>query len=116
MVVPINTDLLTILRALPSRLASPWVFPNAIGTGSICGREFDRLVFRPALRQAGLTGFRWKDLRHTFASRLATAGVPLYDISKMLGHSTITMTQRYAHLCPNQSFKNAIAVLNQLHR
>lgn len=40
-------------------------------------------------------------LRHTFASWLAIKGVPLYHIAKLLGHSTLEMTQRYAHLCPS---------------
>lgn len=40
-------------------------------------------------------------LRHTFASWLAIDGVPLYTISKLMGHSSIRMTERYAHLCPD---------------
>jgi site-specific recombinase XerD len=42
--------------------------------------------------------FRWHDLRHTFASRLRQAGVPLGNIAKLLGHKVLAMTQRYAHL------------------
>ena len=41
-------------------------------------------------------------LRHTFASWLAIRGVPLITIRDLLGHSTIAMTERYAHLMPNQ--------------
>ncbi len=40
-------------------------------------------------------------LRHTFASWLAKEGVPLQAIGQLLGHSSMKMTQRYAHLCPN---------------
>ena len=40
-------------------------------------------------------------LRHTFASWLAIDGVPLYTISELMGHSTMDMTKRYAHLCPD---------------
>ncbi len=40
-------------------------------------------------------------LRHTFASWLAIAGVPLYTISQLMGHASMQMTQRYAHLCPD---------------
>src|SRR5262249_17530416 len=50
----VATDLLTIPRALPSCLSSPWVFPNAAGTGPLDGRGFDRLVFPPALRRAAI--------------------------------------------------------------
>jgi site-specific recombinase XerD len=44
---------------------------------------------------------RWHDLRHSFASQLATNGVPLRRIQEWLGHSTIHMTMRYAHLAPS---------------
>jgi integrase len=49
---------------------------------------------------ARLREVRWHDLRHSFASQLATAGVPLRQVQDWLGHSTINMTMRYAHLAP----------------
>src|SRR5450432_448324 len=51
-----------------------------------------------SLRRAGLRRIRWHDLRHTFASQLMMAGVPIRQVQDWLGHSTITMTMRYAHL------------------
>ncbi len=54
-----------------------------------------------ACRRAGLRRIRWHDCRHSFASQLASAGVPLRQIQSYLGHSTMTMTMRYAHLAPN---------------
>ena len=52
-------------------------------------------------------------LRHTFASRLAQAGYDLYKISILLGHSSIMMTQKYAHLIP-ENVQGAAVILNGL--
>jgi integrase len=51
--------------------------------------------------RVGLADVNLHDLRHTFASRLVMRGVPLLTVSKLLGHSNITMTMRYAHLAPD---------------
>lgn len=63
----------------------PWRLSRALGRA--CAR-------------AGLRHLRRHDARHTFASQLAIAGVPLPQIQRWLGHSTIAMTMRYAHLAP----------------
>lgn len=57
--------------------------------------------FRKMCLKAGVTPIRFHDLRHTFASHLAMSGANMFDISKLLGHSTIGMSERYAHLAPN---------------
>lgn len=59
------------------------------------GRWFYRVC-----REAGIVNFRWHDLRYSFASRLAMAGVDLYTIKELLGHKTLEMVTRYAHLSP----------------
>ena len=56
----------------------------------------------PALEAAGIEHFRFHDLRHTFASRLAMAGVDLYTVQRAGGWKTAIMVQRYAHLSPDQ--------------
>lgn len=50
-----------------------------------------------ACRRAGLTDLRFHDLRHTFGTRAADAGVPLNAIRDVMGHKTTAMTERYAH-------------------
>lgn len=67
--------------------------------------------FKRACCLAGLGHVRPHDLRHTFASGLAMAGVPLNTIRELLGHATMTMTLRYAHLCPSVKAE-AVATLN----
>jgi integrase len=56
-----------------------------------------RKAFKAALKKAKIEGFRFHDLRHTFASRLAQSGVDPYAIQRLMGHKTFTTTQRYAH-------------------
>jgi integrase len=99
-IIPINDELLAVLRTLPSRGRSRWLFPNPENTGPMDGRAFDRLVFRPALARAGIRDFRWKDLRHSFATRLRMAGADTGTIRDLLGHTSDRMTQRYAHAAP----------------
>ena len=74
-----------ILRPLPSRLRSPWVFPSDAGDTPLDSQNFINRIFRPALRRARITDFSWHDLRHTFASRLAMAGVDLRTIQELMG-------------------------------
>ncbi len=53
-------------------------------------------------------------LRHTFATRLVQNGVSLAKVSKLLGHASITTTEIYAHLAPNEASEEAMRVLNGL--
>jgi integrase len=60
--------------------------------------EGARHWFEKAVALADVPDFRWHDLRHTFASRLAMAGAGIASIQRALGHKSISMTMRYAHL------------------
>jgi len=61
-----------------------------------------RKHFDAAKKTAGITNFRWHDLRHTHATWLRQAGVPLEVVSRSLGHSGIAVTQKYAHVAQHE--------------
>jgi len=60
-------------------------------------------TYLPALAAVRIDGATWHTLRHTFASRLVMRGVDIRTVQELLGHSTIVMTMRYAHLSPAAS-------------
>jgi integrase/recombinase XerD len=95
-VVPLSDKAVAVLVAGTSdHRASTYVFINA-ATGDRY-RSIKR-AFRTACRRAGLQDMRFHDLRHTFASWAVQSGVDLYPLSKIMGHSGLQMTTRYAHL------------------
>jgi hypothetical protein len=65
--------------------------------------------------RAGIEDFHLHDLRHTRAAWLAQAGVPLAQIRDLLGHSTIKVTERYAHLAPENA-RGTVEVLDHESR
>jgi integrase len=67
-------------------------------------RNFD-IHWQNALSLAKIHDFRFHDLRHTCASLLAMNGASLLEIAEVLGHKSITMTQRYSHLCTSHKAK-----------
>jgi len=64
-----------------------------------------KTAWQELMKLAKLQGFRFHDLRHTFASNLAMKGADLYSIKELLGHADVTTTQRYAHLAPEHRSK-----------
>src|SRR5437899_5037517 len=107
--VPMDATLFALFRAYPHRLGTDLVFSSPAG-----GRIVDvRTGFQNACKRAELTDIHIHDLRHTFARRFALAGGDLYILKEILGHKSITMTQRYAHLSPTYKIK-AIDRINTL--
>jgi len=94
-VVPLNSAAmraLTIFRARGDGTGR--VVRNAAGETLSVNAHW----FVPAVREAGIKDFHWHDCRHTYASRLRQAGVPLGNIAELLGRKGLAMSRRYAHL------------------
>ncbi len=70
-------------------------------------------AFKGALTRAGIENFTFRDLRHTFASHLIMRGASLKEVQELLGHKTVTMTLRYAHLA-EENKRKAVGLLNGL--
>jgi integrase len=85
--VPLTDQVLVAIRALPRADSDSRVFP------------FDLTkAWRGAMNRAGISNFRWHDLRHSAASYLAKSGANSVEIATLLGHRTLGMVRRYAHL------------------
>ena len=108
--IPINSLLLSVLDTLRRQNGqSEFVFPDSKTEKPI---KNVKTSFKAACKKAQIKGLRFHDLRHTAASRMVEAGIDLVTVSKILGHSTIQMTMRYAHPTP-ENMRRAVEVLAQ---
>jgi integrase len=99
--IPMDSTVASLLIDYPRRPGSELMFANKAG-----GRFLEiRGGFKNACERAGICDLHFHDLRHTFASHWMMAGGDLYVLKSILGHKSIVMTQRYAHLSPE--FKRA---------
>jgi integrase len=98
--VPLNGEALAVLREWHEQQGKPG--PEALVFAGPGGERMTRVdtSWRSLVRAAGVKDFRLHDCRHHFASRLVQSGVDLYTVKTLLGHSEITMTERYGHLAP----------------
>lgn len=93
--IPIHECLVEILQRACDRSPSEYVFATK------AGRPLTHRVaalFRMTVRRLGIKNLRFHDLRHDFATKLRRRGAGLDLIATLLGHTTLAMTQRYAHL------------------
>jgi integrase len=126
--VPINDDLQALLKEIRAEqpVGTRHVFrfrrgEHRIKTGKGC-RVLSPITgciqdvkssFQGAVRRAGIHDFKFHDLRHTFASQLIMKGGSLKEVQEILGHKSMTMTMRYAHLSQEKK-KEAVNLLNGL--
>ena len=100
--MPINAEALAVLIQ--------WQRQSS-GAGRVFNVQDVKSAWGALLDTARVTGFRFHDLRHHFASKLVTKGVDLNTVRELLGHADIKMTLRYAHLGPD-SLAAAVAKLS----
>ena len=98
--VPLNTQARAVLDRQP-RTGSPFVFPSPLDPAR--PRYPDLRFWHRVRREAGIDDCRLHDLRHTMASHAVMNGVPVPVVSRLLGHSNIQMTLRYAHLTDRET-------------
>jgi integrase len=101
-----NTTVKTLLAGL--QRGNELVFPSP--------RTGERLndikkSFRKAIKDAGIEDFRFHDLRHTAATKMADAGADAFTLAKIPGHSNIQMTARYTH-ATDTAIKRAVENLD----
>jgi len=109
--VPLNAAAIDVLKRWAGQSEpTGLVFPSATGAQL----KSVKTAWGKLMKDAQINGFRFHDLRHDFASRLVMNGVDLYTVKELLGHGTIEMTQRYAHLSPAK-LNAAVATLDQVN-
>ena len=108
-VVPLGPEARAVLSAIPRDEDNPWVI-----SGRLPGSHLTDLQrpWRRIRKQAGLEGVRIHDLRHSFASRALALGESLTMIGKLLGHTQVQTTARYAHLA-RDSIQTAAARITE---
>ena len=87
--IPMRDAVYAVLSAMPDKSGRVWPDSSV------------RKAFETAVKRAKLEDFHFHDLRHSFASKWMMRGGSLLGLSKILGHATLAMTTRYAHLSPD---------------
>lgn len=103
--IPLNSEAVDTLKQWRAQC------PEAAGIDKVFAATTSfKTAWSGILKSARITKFRWHDLRHHFASRLVQVNVNLNTVRELLGHGSLAMTVRYAHLGPDQK-RDAVALL-----
>ena len=109
-IIYLNTKAIKILKKLynkPEREYSPYIIKNQLFTGHIVHIEH---IWKMILKNSRIIDFRIHDIRHTVASHLISTGHNLSDVACILGHKSIMMSQKYAHLSSERAMNTCEAV------
>jgi len=112
--IPMSKSVEGVLDDQVRHLRSPMVFVDSEGRDYSSAAARDRVSrkTRKAMEDAGIQDASFHTLRHTAAAWMVQAGVPLYEVQNVLGHSSPAMTQRYAHLWPDH-LRRAVRALDR---
>jgi len=106
-----SDQLVELLTTLREDADNEYLFIN-----DVTGKPFTNFFYAwdAARKKAGMPELRVHDLRHSFASFLVNGGRSLYEVQKILGHTQISTTQRYAHLSNDSLVSAANEVSRQM--
>jgi integrase len=93
----LNDRAMAVLKELEVNKNGEYLFPSRNGARKPHINDL-RIPFGKVSEAAGVEGLRVHDIRHSFATLALQGGASVYDVSKLLGHSDVSMTQRYAHM------------------
>jgi len=107
--LPLSDEAFRLLTDWKKQVDSELVFPSPV-----TGAELDNIdsAWKELLKQADIQSFRFHDIRHTFATRLIEAGVPIYTVKDLMTHASIGQTEIYAHVS-SETKKQAIELAFQ---
>ncbi|MGB7978416.1 MAG: site-specific integrase [Chlamydiales bacterium] len=111
--LPVRGMALDLLRSLSAQSSSiGYVFPSHARSKPL---ELRR-AFRTAIKRAGLKEFRGHDTRHSYATEMLAQGLSLGEIGHLLGHRSVSMTRRYAHLVESRSIEAVSKMSEQIFK
>ena len=105
--VPLTPTAVTVLSRIPRIPGNPWVFPGVNPDSRLSQLS---TYWRRVRKRAGLEDVRIHDIRHSFASRALALGESLSMIGRLLGHTDVESTARYAHLARDTEKMSAAKV------
>ncbi len=107
--IPIDGTLEKMFENMPHGVESDYVFTDKDGNPY----KSIKRSFGTACKRAGIHDFRFHDLRHTYASQMVMNGIDITTVKDLLGHKSLKMTLRYAHLAPGHKIK-AVNMLDKV--